>query len=155
MSIEIIKTNDKKLLSLLNEEVQNVHHEKYPDIFKPYSQKEMEKLFEWTLSENTFCHYIAKYNNDEAGYLIFEDKKYNETPYRYEYKVVYIHEISVLKKYQGFGIGKKFIDVVLKFANDNNIKRVEVDFWSLNDNAKIFYKKMGFCNYNERMFLKI
>ena len=38
---------------------------------------------------------------------------------------------------------------------ERGIKRIELDYWSDNENAKSFYKKIGFNTYREFVFRDI
>ena len=61
----------------------------------------------------------------------------------------------MLKDYKGHGIGKQLIEKVKEFARDNNIRRVELDYWNKNEKAGQFFRSQGFKTFNERMYLEV
>ena len=66
-----------------------------------------------------------------------------------------IREIYVLPEYQKQGIGKKLIEEILKYVNDNGIKDTEI-FVELCAMPSVipFYEKLGFAA-NEAQRLKM
>lgn len=67
----------------------------------------------------------------------------------------YIKDVVVLPKYQKQGIGKKLIEEILKYVNDNGIKDTEI-FVELCAMPSVipFYEKLGFAA-NEAQRLKM
>lgn len=67
----------------------------------------------------------------------------------------YIKDVVVRPEYQGKGIGRKLINELLKFVNDNGIKgtQVFVELAAVPDKMP-FYEKLGFTT-NEAQRLKM
>jgi GNAT superfamily N-acetyltransferase len=61
----------------------------------------------------------------------------------------------VLKNYQGKGVGKLLLESTFSFAKENNIDCVELNHWTRNDSARIFFSKNKFEYYNEKMWRAI
>ncbi len=150
MAIKIIETTDTELLATLNHDVQEIHAEIEPAIFKKYSKDEMKKLFNEALAEN-IKSYLAYWGDEPAGYLLISVMKYPETPFRYEYSVLFIDQICVAKKFKGKNIGKELINKAKSLANEQGFKRIELDFWCKNSNAGQFFRTQGFNTHCERM----
>ena len=68
---------------------------------------------------------------------------------------VYIHQMSLKPEYQSQGYGKKLMEAVKDLAKEKGISTIALDVWSFNSQARSFYQKQGFVNYNERMWLEL
>lgn len=155
MSIKIEETKDAELLSILNCDVQSIHNEIEPSIFKPYSKENMRNHFEEALKEENTYAFVAYYEDCPAGYILISKKDTSETHYYYNLSTVYIDQICVEKSFKGKGIGKALIDFIKNFASENKIKRIALDFWYKNDNAGNFFRSQGFVTYIEKMHIEI
>lgn len=150
MPIRIEGTKDTELLSILNCDVQNIHYEIEPSLFKPYSKEDMKKFFEEVLNEKNTCAFVAYYENCSAGYVLISKKDVPETQYHCNLLTAYIDQICVEKNFKGKGIGKALIDFVKDFARKNKIKRVALDYSQKNLNAGNFFRSQGFETYIEK-----
>lgn len=155
MTINIIETTDANVLAILNHDVQEIHYNIEPKIFKPYSEEGMEKLFENMLKEDEVNAYLAYYNDEIAGYMILTRKEQKESFFRFAYSAIHIDQICVEKSYKGKGIGKALVDFAIEHAKRLNIDRIEMNYWTQNANSGEFFRSQGFESYNERLALKI
>lgn len=155
MSIKIIKTKDAALLAKLNEDVQRIHNNIEPDIFKPYSKKDSTMYFDELLKNKNISAYLAKYNEDIVGYILFSIKYNEENFIKKSYSVLYIDQICIEKNYKGNGIGKELVEFAKDYAKKMNIIRVEMNYWSKNSDSGEFFKRQGFETYNERLVIKV
>jgi diamine N-acetyltransferase len=147
---------DVPILNVLNKEVQKLHHKLYPNKFKPPAMADMSNVFKKFLEGSNSTILIA-YSNEKTpmGYIIYEDKLHEESGFAIEYRSLYIHHISVDKEFQGAGLGKKLIQKVFDSARKLNIDCIELDVWAQNNNAKEFFKYIGFKAFNEKMSLDL
>lgn len=147
---------DMKVLNALNKEVQDLHHKIFPKKFKPHSIANMSEIFKKFLDDSNST-IIIQYSDDNEpmGYIMYEDKQYQETGFTFAYRSLYIHHISVNKEFQSKGLGKKLIQTVIDKAKELNIDCIELDVWSQNESAKEFFKNLGFKAFNEKMSLNL
>jgi len=47
------------------------------------------------------------------------------------------------------------MEAVYDIAKENGIKSVELDYWVENEEAKTFYKKLGFTKYREFVYMSL
>ena len=153
--ITVVKSKDTNLLAKLNREVQILHNEINPVIFKCYSQDDMKTMFDEAIIHENIEFYIAYYKNEPAGYIMIEVFEYPEAPFRNCYKVLYIEQISVVKSFQNMGIGKTLINKAFERAKEMGIKRIELDYWTENVHAGEVFKKMGLKSFNTKMYIDI
>lgn len=131
-------------------QVNNVHAEKRPDIFKlgekKYSAEELRSI----INNDETPVFVADDNNRIIGYIfcVFIKSKGGAMQ---PIKTLYIDDLCVSENLRGHHIGSKLYDFVLKFAQKNNCYNVTLHVWECNSLAKSFYKKCGFKIQNYTM----
>ncbi len=144
MSITIIELKDANIITILNETVQKLHYEKYPEYFKAYDYQAIRKAIEELLTQDNWYSYVAYDDNKPIGYILFYVKEYKENPFRYSYKGIHIDQLSVIKEYQNKGIGSLLMKKAEDKGKENNVSQIELTYWEKNTEAKEFYDKKGF-----------
>ena len=109
MMIRIEGTKDTGLLADLNRDVQDLHANTYPDLFRPYDKAEVAKFFDSTVQKGNWSHYVAYDDEDPVGFIQIEKRQFMNHPFRKDCGLVYIHQICVRKAYEGKGVGKMLI----------------------------------------------
>lgn len=105
--------------------------------------------------ENNHFFFLITENGRALGYIWIEIRDYQENAFLRAYQSLFVHHISIAIDHQNKGLGKQFMNKVMEFALERNIKRIELDYWSDNENAKSFYEKMGFTPYREFVFKEL
>ncbi|PIZ71893.1 hypothetical protein COY07_04115 [Candidatus Peregrinibacteria bacterium CG_4_10_14_0_2_um_filter_43_11] len=147
---------DLNSLAALNREVQQIHHDAFPGIFKPYSKTQVLKSFKQLLKNKKITILISfNHLNSPVGYIFYEEKKHLKTVFTQSHNVLYIHHIAIKANLQKKGAGSDLIKEVIKRAETRNICRIELDVWSFNSKAKNFFRKNGFNVFNEKMALDL
>ncbi|HEX9058791.1 MAG TPA: GNAT family N-acetyltransferase [Clostridia bacterium] len=149
--MKIMETNDAELLAVLNRDVQEIHAEIEPGIFKKYSKEGMQKLFEEALKNENTKGFVAYYDGKPVGYALVSKRDIPETYFKYPYSVVYIEQICIDRKYIRKNAGKELVNHVKSYAESLGVKRIELDFWCKNENAGQFFRSQGFSTFNKRM----
>lgn len=152
MDINIIKSEDLDLLAKLSKDVQALHHEIEPTIFKPYTHENMRLVFQKVLSDPDATAYVAELSGEAIGYMVVTIKSFEDSPLKYAYKALLIDQICVESKFTGMGIGKMLIDFAKTLAKQNGLKRIEMNYWSRNPNSGEFFRSQGFEPFNEKLF---
>jgi len=153
--MNIKTTIDMKLITALNEPVHNLHHSLYPEIFKPFNTEKMHEYFANAVRFEGQHFMICEDGESAIGYVWFQEVFRLESAFRYLDHHVYINQISVNEDHRGKGAGKLLFDAVLKFAEDNDIKRIGLDYWAKNESAKEIYEKLGFSVEKEVAYLNL
>lgn len=153
--MRLVKTRDAKVIAMLNEPVQNLHHKLYPNIFKPYEFKSICEYFSNIITHEKHHFIICKDNELPIGYIWFEEVQLSATAFSIEKHYLYIHQVSVNEEYRGKGAGKLLFDSVITFAKEIKVERIGLDYWMKNETAKAIYEKMGFQLEREVVFLDL
>jgi len=144
MTLSIELTRDYKLIARLNEPVHSLHHELYPEYFKPYSYNNCMPFFREHLAKDNWRCYLACLDGKPVGYVLFFVRVYEENPFRKRYVGINIDQICVLPERQQRGVGFRLMEAVESFARQQGATQIELTFWDKNTAADTFYKKLGF-----------
>lgn len=100
------------------------------------TEEEVHKMLSSSLEDLVF---IGAFDGEELiGYLSSFRGKYNRIRH------VSYNVIGIRKNYRGKGIGRKLFEELFLWANENNIKRLELTVVCNNIIAINLYKKVGF-----------
>lgn len=91
--------------------------------------------------------FLAMYNGEPAGIVncVYSFSTFNAA------KVINIHDLAVLKKFRGKGIGEALLANVEKKAKETNCCKVTLEVREDN-RARNLYERMGFEYGNPKMF---
>jgi len=67
----------------------------------------------------------------------------------------YVSNLYVQKNYRNKSIGKKLLDISLKWLKENKVKYVSLEIHLENKDALNFYTKMGFEKYTVKLHKKL
>ena len=156
MDIRLATPNDAEIISALNAEVQQVHADALPHLFKPPSEETFSAAFVRPLlvDPNTYI-FIGSANGAPVGYIYAQIIRRAETSLRYAWDRLYIHHLSVNQAYQRHGVGQALIHAVVRVAKDQGISTIALDVWSLNTKARAFFAAQGFTVYQETLWLHL
>ncbi|MDJ1090128.1 GNAT family N-acetyltransferase [Macrococcus caseolyticus] len=127
INIDILNENKKQIINLLNRITQDEDKalKKYYDIF--------------SFIENESSYIYGHLENDTLVSLIWAYKREINDEDR-----VHISYISVESAYSGRGYGSALIKKIRDTSLKNNIKKLELNVSSNNENALKLYEKLGF-----------
>ena len=153
MLIRNATVNDLDAMLALNKFVQQRHADELPQLFKfPAKSQQAVETFRNFITDSTSLVFLAV-EKEPMGYLWaqFQNRPANWT--LQELQLLYIQHMVVAPKSRRQSVGTLLMSAALNAAKSKGIKRVELDVWSFNLEAKHFYKKHGFKVFNEKMAL--
>jgi diamine N-acetyltransferase len=140
--------------------LQEISYETFNETFKHQNSPEnmeayLEKAFNLEQVEkelsNTSSHFFFVYvDNKIAGYL-----KVNTDDAQSEEmgdESLEIERIYIKNNFQKHGLGKYLFNKAIDLAMEHNKKKIWLGVWEKNENALIFYKKMGFVQTGAHSF---
>ncbi|MED3728789.1 GNAT family N-acetyltransferase [Priestia filamentosa] len=140
--------------------LQEISYETFNETFKHQNSPEnmeayLEKAFNLEQVEkelsNTSSHFFFVYvDNEIAGYL-----KVNTDDAQSEEmgdESLEIERIYIKNNFQKHGLGKYLFNKAIDMAMEHNKKKIWLGVWEKNENALIFYKKMGFIQTGAHSF---
>ena len=132
----------EKIIDLLRQ-VDLVHHNGRPDIFKvgtKYSAEELLKL----LSDDTRPILVCTDENDLVlGYCFCIIKQVLNDSVLTDIKTLYIDDLCVDENMRGRHIGKELFTAATALAKDTGCYNLTLNVWSCNPSAMRFYESCG------------
>ncbi len=133
-----------RLLELLVQ-VDMVHHNGRPDIFKGPTTKYSDQQLRELITDDSSPIFVCVDENDKVlGHAFCQHKQVTDDRVLTDIRTLYIDDICVDETCRGAGVGRQLYEHVLKYASDNEYYNVTLNVWSCNPGALEFYKKMGF-----------
>jgi GNAT superfamily N-acetyltransferase len=113
----------------------------------------MQEWYQGLVDHPSAIIIVAEHGGDIAGYICAIITENPPTvPYPY---IGYISEISVAKRYQNAGVGRALVEEAHKWFRQNKINIVEVNVSVKNRDAKMFWQKMGYEDFLEKLRLHL
>jgi GNAT superfamily N-acetyltransferase len=153
MNIRQATVEDSFLLSSLSRDVQRLHAQNHPEIFKmPGSDDFAVSFFEGMLADPTVYILIAVDKGMAVGNLVCKLIERPESPFTFAARTLHIDQISVRPNAQGNGAGRALVEQAEILARDLNVKRIDLDSWDFNLGAHAFFERMGYQKFNFRFW---
>ncbi len=146
---------DAEVVSRLNRHVQQLHAEALPWLFKAPGEGIDPRVFAELIARPDTHVFIGYADGEPAGYVAVQILSRPEQPLRYGMDVVVVDQIAVAPEHRGKGYGAQLLREAVALAEARGIRRVELDVWTFNENARRFFAGQGFRVFNERMALDI
>ncbi len=132
-----------RILELLYQ-VDMVHHEGRPDLFKgpatKYNAEELEEIFK---DDRTPVFVCVNEDGMVLGHLFGIFKQVLDDSVQTDIKTLYIDDICVDEKARGQGVGKTLYEFIRGFAKQEDCYNITLNVWSCNPGAMKFYESMG------------
>lgn len=137
------KSDIPQLLDLLVQ-VDMVHHNGRPDIFKGPATKYNAEELEAIIADNKTPVFVCADNGGKVlGHAFCVHKQIVNDSVMTDIKTLYIDDICVDGNARGKHVGKTLYDYVTAYAKDCGCYNVTLNVWSCNPSALKFYEKMG------------
>ena len=141
--IRFAKEKDIPMIGELLSQVDMVHHEGRPDIFKigrKYNEHELSEM----LSDASRPILVSTDENDRVmGYAFCIFQQYKNNNVMTDIKTLYIDDLCVDEGLRGRGIGKELYDAAKTLAKNNGCYNLTLNVWSCNKSAIRFYESCG------------
>ena len=156
MQIRKATLADAHTLAALNVDVQKIHADAIPHIFKqPESDSFAVQFMQERLEDPANLFLIANLDSQDIGYLFARIVDRPENPFMHAWKYIYIDQISVKPRCQGLGCGRALFQHLRQVTTELGIETILLDTWLFNIQAQAFFKKQGFATFNYRMWMQI
>ncbi|MBP5154822.1 MAG: GNAT family N-acetyltransferase [Lachnospiraceae bacterium] len=143
MKVRRAREEDIPGLIRLLYQVDGVHHNGRPDLFRgpavKYQEKELAEMIEGSapvfaaVTEDGFV----------AGHAFCQIKQAAGHPVLTDIKTLYIDDICVDEAWRGRGVGRLLYEQALAFAREQGCYNVTLNVWAFNEGAVRFYEKLG------------
>jgi len=153
MNIRQADAADSLTLSLLSMDVQRLHAENHPEIFRmPQKDDYAVAFFDGMLANPLTRIFIAEKNGQALGYVLCKLIEREENPFTLAMRYLLVDQISVKPEAQGMGVGTALIKQSEILAREWDVPRIQLDSWGFNLKAHAFFEKNGFEKFDHRFW---
>lgn len=131
-----------KISDLLSQ-VDLVHHNGRPDIFKIGRKYSEEELLELLKDEKRPILVSVNEKDEVQGYCFCILQQHINDSVLTDIKTLYIDDLCVDEALRGMHIGKELYEAAVKLAKDLDCYNLTLNVWSCNPSALRFYEKCG------------
>ena len=149
--VRLPRLQDYERVSKIMDQVQQLHVEWRPDVYKPASPLITMDMFEAILKDENW--YVAEADGVVVGVLELM-KRHVESPAQVMKDVLFISTMAVDEKYRGKGIGHLFFEKVKRIKKEKGYDTIELQVNAKNRRAYEMYRKYGFTEKSINMELK-
>lgn len=138
--IRLASIRDIKGINRLLFQVQKVHSDIRPDLFKDGGKKYNDYELEEIVKNSETPIFVCELDNKIVGYAFcVVINHHNETSFC-NHKTIYIDDLCVDEKTRHEGIGTALYEYVLEYAKSIGCYNLTLNVWEGNDSAMDFYK---------------
>ncbi len=142
--VRLAEEKDLDIINDLRKQVNDIHVEGRPDVFKAGFGTEMRDFAKVIMDRENSNIIVAERNGVICGMACVDYVNKSETPYAKARKFYHVQEIAVDVNYRRQGIAKELFEFMIADAKKRNLKKIELDVWEFNDSAIEFYQAVGF-----------
>ncbi len=124
-------------------QVNNVHADGRPDLFKHDKRKYTDQELKALLADDTRPVFAAVDGTSLLGYAFCVVTDHTPDNNLTDIKTLYIDDLCVDETARGKHIGTSLYGHVKKWAKENGFYNITLNVWSCNKSAEAFYKTLG------------
>jgi diamine N-acetyltransferase len=145
VTVRVAVMEDADAIASLTAEVQQLHNEALPDIFKTPSDRlfSREKLAT-LLHDPSSTVAVAESNGDVVGHAYGVIMQRAENDFKVANRYMYIQQIGVRKDFRRQGVGRALIAFIEGRAVASAVIGLQLDYWAFNTRARSFFESCGF-----------
>ncbi len=155
MNKTVRRAQQKDIPSILEllVQVDMVHHNGRPDIFKGHATKYNQEQLKEIINCNETPVFVCVDDDDKVlGHAFCVHKQIKNDNVLTDIKTLYIDDICVDENSRGKHAGSALYDAVVLYARENHFYNITLNVWSCNPGAIKFYEKMGLVP--QRIFME-
>ncbi len=151
MEVRFAKEDELDRINELRKQVNDLHVEGKPDVFKPGFCGELRDFINviWNDPEQEIV--VAVADGIVCGFAIIHHINKPENPFMKERDFLDIDEFCVDEAYRRKGVATDLIAFIKEYAKKKGFHRIELNMWEFNQGALAFYESVGFETYRRYM----
>ncbi|WP_340019017.1 GNAT family N-acetyltransferase [Paenibacillus sp. FSL H3-0457] len=153
INIRKAEMRDYSGVSLLMDELHQLHVEARPDLYRALETRMEKKEFIELLETDKRYLYVAESSETGLilGYGSAQLSVIQDNPLMVDRKMLYIHELVVDNKHRGLGTGKQLLQAFIELGREPQAESMELSVSTFNSGAQAFYEQMGLVVRSSRM----
>jgi GNAT superfamily N-acetyltransferase len=137
-------SQDVETLSRLCAEVQQMHAEAYPEIFKEVERPDFAVSFFYQMLANPDHYFFLAEGELTLGYVFVQMVSREGGLFTYPRLALHIDQIGVTRQSRGKGVGAALLARVSELADELGAEMITLDSWEFNTDAHAFFRSQGF-----------
>lgn len=146
---------DYDILNELRRQVNDLHVQGRPDIFRPGFGEELQRHLLNYLHSDVNSAIVAEAEGRVAGFALVDFIRRPASPYNLPRDFYHVAEIGVDPAFQRKGVARLLLAYMKRDALERGFDKIELDVWSFNRSALAFYEAAGFRTYRRYMELPL
>ncbi|WP_035768154.1 GNAT family N-acetyltransferase [Butyrivibrio sp. NC2002] len=147
MNFRRAQKKDLPRIHELLRQVNLVHYEGRPDLFKKNNKYTDEELVEILGDDNRPIFAVVDDNDLMIGYAFCMHIQHINDNLLTDIKTLYIDDLCVDENSRGQHAGKQLYNHVISWAKEHGYYNVTLNVWCLNESAMKFYESVGMKPY--------
>lgn len=139
----------------LREQVNALHVNGRPDHFRTGWNKELQNHAKEMIEAEDKDVLVVERNGIICGFACVDYIDLPENPYRFARQFYRVSEFGVDKAFQRQGVATELVEFMKQDAKEKGFKQIELDVWEFNEEARAFYKAVGFECIRRYMEMKL
>lgn len=156
MEIRRANLNDYSQLCGLFEEVDELHRQAMPEVFKrPSGPARSRSYLNRLLADKNAALLVAEEKGELLGLLHIFVQEVKDIPLLKPRKLVFVENLVVKKGFRKKGIGKKLMQEGVNWTLSQGASLIELNVWEFNQEARKFYQKLDFETLSRKLWKKV
>ena len=153
MSNIVRRAEEKDVAAIIEllKQVNKVHYDGRPDLFKLATKYTADELREIIANDQTPVFVCTDENGKVLGHGFCVFQRPENTNLLQDILTLYIDDICVDENAKGLHVGSAIYNHIIEFAKQNGCYNVTLNVWSCNPGAMKFYEKLGLIPYKVGM----
>lgn len=151
MVIRFAKEDELERINVLRKQVNDLHVEGKPDVFKPGFNEELQNYVYYIFKDPEQRIVVADKDGEICGFAILHHIYKPENPFMKVRDFLDIDEFCVDEKHRREGIATALVEFIKNFAKEQGYHRLELNMWEFNQDALAFYEAAGFETFRRYM----
>ena len=149
------RESDLSQLKILHMALLDVHHQGYPDLFPaPPEEIPDETMREMFFADNALV-LVCEKSGKISGYAYGTERKVENSHFTIERRYIQVNDLYVLPECRKQGIGRALLEACREHSLKRGISTLEIGVYAFNQDALVFYNKLGYTPYAIRLSKKI
>jgi ribosomal protein S18 acetylase RimI-like enzyme len=146
---------DAPALAALNQSVQDMHADAFPEKFRRNVPAESVARAFGAAIQGPSAYWLIGEEEQPIAFLCAEFREHEESWSVVAHRICYLAGIAVAPEYRRKGIARALLDELKREAEARGVTSIELDVWAFNEPAKRAFAILGFRGMRERMALAI
>ena len=146
---------DLPAVNRLRAQVNEVHVQGRPDIFKPGFGQDIQDHLAQRFADEEGGVLVAEAGDQIVGFAMVDYIDRPASDYNLPRRFYHVAEFGVDPTWQRRGVASALMQSMQADARARGFQKIELDVWAFNEGALAFYEAMGFQTYRRFMELPL